>query len=126
MNLACVDAVGFNIVDTSVLRTYSKGDAKLAMDNLRDKFKPEDGLTKVELKKEYNSSTLKSLDEDPDKWITELIQIQSKISKIGHKIDDEGLMPEVICNLPQEYDTVVEICIMRRGNCQRNANGQKY
>ena len=38
--LACVDTVSFNIVDTSVSRSYPKGDAKLALDNLRDKFKP--------------------------------------------------------------------------------------
>ena len=29
---------------------------------------------------------------------------------MGHIIDDEGFMLQVMCNLHQEYDTVVEIC----------------
>ena len=56
MILTCIDKVRFNMVYTSVSRMYPKGDDKLAMDNIQYKFKIENGLTKVKLKKEKGLS----------------------------------------------------------------------
>ena len=51
LTLAMEDAVSFNLVDTSTSKEYPEGDAKLALQNLREKYKPKDGMTLIRLKK---------------------------------------------------------------------------
>ena len=72
--LAMEDTVSFNLVDTRILRAYPEGDAKLALHNLRKKYKPKDDMTLIRLKRKFAESKIEEAEEDPDVRITDLMQ----------------------------------------------------
>ena len=106
--LACSGDIGFAIVDEATSIDLPDGDARLAWINLEKKFQPSTSANKVQLRKEFNASKLKSWKQDPDEWITKLEIKRKRLIKMGTEINDEDLMIHILNNLPPEYDNVAE------------------
>ena len=70
--LSCQEDVSFGIIDESVSEDFPDGDARLAWKNLQQRYEPNTGAAKVQLKQEFHLMKLESADEDLDPWLTAL------------------------------------------------------
>ena len=98
--------VVFNIVNNCKLEDYPEGNCQQAWKLLEKKFQPNTATNYVNLKKDFTNSKLKSIEEDPDDWITELESIWSKMDNLWinskkKKMDDEDFIIHVLSNLPK-------------------------
>jgi len=107
--LSCEDDISYSIVAGSVTKDLPSGDAGLAWSRLENKYKPKTNASKVQLKLQFQQLKLKSVQEDPDEWITELEVLRSRIEDLGLKISDKDMKIHILSNLPEEYDTIVTI-----------------
>ena len=67
-------------------------------------------LQRMSHKNRFEDGALVSIDEDPDKWITELESFRAQIddNKFSTTITGGDFWVHVLSNLPQEYDTVLD------------------
>ena len=81
--LAFQDDVTFRIIEESVSTGFPDGDARLAWKNLFNKFEPNTGAMKVQLKYEFQKMKLVDPKEDPDLWMNkmELVRRSLQIMK---------------------------------------------
>ena len=116
--LSCQEDISFGIIDESVSTTYPNGDARVAWKNLRDRFEPNTGAAKVQLKQEFHQLKLSSVDEDPDPWMTTLELKRRRLKTLGATMEDDDMILHILNSLPKEYETVVELCEedLTRGN----------
>jgi len=78
-------------------------------DALLSKYEPDNGQAMVDIKLEFNASTLSSVEEDPDVWIANLIKLKSRLNAVGVTLMDSDLLLHILCNLPSENETIIEI-----------------
>ena len=127
--LSCQEDIAFGIVDESVSETFPDGDARVAWTNLKNRFEPNTGAAKVQLKQEFHQLKLASADEDPDPWLTNLELKRRRLKTLGATIEDDDMILHILNNLPKEYETVVELCEedLSRGkvNLQTVRNGSE-
>ena len=64
--LSCQEDVIFGIVNESVSTTFPGGDAKMAWDNLYERFEPKTGSEKSRLRDEFQKLKLTDASMDPD------------------------------------------------------------
>ena len=116
--LSCQEDITFGIIDESISADFPDGDARLAWKNLQDKFEPNTGAAKVQLKQEFHQLKLSSVEEDPDVWLTQLELKRRRLKTLGATIEDDDLILHILNCLPQEYETVMELCEddLSRGN----------
>ena len=76
---------------------------------MENKFKPKDKHTNLELKKQWAQSKLDDVKEDPETWITELTNLRHRLAEVKLKIEEEDFWLHVLSNLPEEYETTVEL-----------------
>ena len=105
--LACSEPVSFNLVETEKSTLFPNGDANLAWLALENKYEPRDGQSKIKLKRELAQSKLES-GEDPEEWITKLLQKTARLIQLGGSFTEEDLMLHILCNLPEEFENTVE------------------
>ena len=74
---------------------------------LERKYKPKDGQSKIKLKRELAQSKLES-GEDPEEWITQLLQKTARLVQLGGSFTEEDMMLHILCNLPEEFENTVE------------------
>ena len=108
--LSCQEDIIFGIVDESVSTDFPDGDARLAWRNLKDRYEPNTGAAKVQLKQEFHQLKLESAEDDPDIWITQLELKRRRLQNLGSTIEDDDLILHILNCLPKEYETVVELC----------------
>ena len=116
--LSCQEEITFGIVDESISADFPDGDARLAWKNLQEKFEPNTGAAKVQLKQEFHQLKLGSVENDPDVWLTQLELKRRRLKNLGATIEDDDLILHILNCLPKEYETVVELCEddLSRGN----------
>ena len=116
--LSCQEDVSFGIIDESVSEVFPDGDARLAWKNLQQRYEPNTGAAKVQLKQEFHLMKLESADEDPDPWLTALELKRRRLKTLGATMEDDDVILHILNNLPREYETVVELCEedLSRGN----------
>ena len=107
--LACKDKVSFNLIKTSKSIEFESGDAHLGWTRLVEKYQPSDGQTMIELKEEFTNNKLESEEDDPDEWVTELENIQSRPGDFNYAITDQDVCLHILMNLPSEYENTVEM-----------------
>ena len=100
--------VAFALVKGCKNTGYSDGDAAEAWSRLKKKYASKNTVSLLKLKREFTNSTMKK-DQDPDEWITELEELQTRIkdiaeNKISVQISDDDLMIHVLNYLPRKYD----------------------
>ena len=76
---------------------------------LLNKYEPNNGQAMVDLKLEFNASTLSSAEEDPDVWIANLLKLKSRLNAMNVTLTDNDLLLHILCNLPKEYETIIKI-----------------
>jgi len=64
--------VAFQLIKGCKMTANKNGDAAQAWKQLVAKYAPKLAPTKMELKLEFQRSRLKTIDSDPDEWITDL------------------------------------------------------
>ena len=64
------------------------------------------------MKKDFANSKLKSVDSDPDEWITELESLRSEMNRVTitgkSDMTDVDLIIHILSNLPEEYEVAVK------------------
>ncbi len=108
--LSCQEDIIFGFVDESVSETFPDGDARVAWKNLEEKYEPNPGVAKVQLKQAFHQLKPGSVEDDPDVWITQLELKCRRLKTLGAVIEDDDLVLHILNHLPREYETVVELC----------------
>ena len=70
------DDTCFGLVEEACTDDLPEGDAYLAWTNLKNKFEPKTGATKVLLKQQFNNCRLEDASKDPDQWISTLERLR--------------------------------------------------
>ena len=102
--LSCKDPISFACIDDGRTTDLPDGDAKKAWTNLKDKFEPTHGASKLTLKKNFHACKLEE-NEDPDLWIMRLENMRRKL-KLNHKfvIDDDDMILHICSNMSSNYN----------------------
>lgn len=104
--------VAFNLVDNCITTDQPDGNCKLAWDRLINKYAPKTAPSYIQLKKDFANSKLKSVDSDPDEWITELESLRSEMNRVTitgkSDMTDVDLIIHILSNLPEEYEVAVK------------------
>jgi hypothetical protein len=100
--------VSFGIVDSSQINEQGNGDAKTAWTRLCERLQPKTSATKIQLKSQFNRNKLKSVDQDPEEWITELELIRQRLKEMNSHMDEDDFLMHILNNLTEEYESVVE------------------
>ena len=105
--LSCEEAA-LGLVEEAVSADLPDGDAALVWKNLTSKYEPATNMSHVQLRKEFTQCRLKSVKDDPDKWVRELEHLKSQIEIAGkEKMSDNSLMAHILASLPEEYSELV-------------------
>ena len=104
--LACSSAIGFTIVDESMTKYFSGGDAELTRRELRKRFEPDTSETKFKLKR--NSSKLSSWTNDLEVWISRLNVIRTRLKTISNELSNKDVIIHILKKFPEEYNMMVE------------------
>ena len=76
-----------------------------------NKYAPKTAPSYIQLKKDFADSKLKTVDSDPEEWLTELESLRSEMNRvtISGKSDmtDVDLIIHILSNLPEEYEVAV-------------------
>ena len=105
----------FVLVKGCKTNDYEDGDAGLAWKRLTQKYASKNTVSLLKLKREFTNSSMK-VDQDPDEWITELEELQTRIAEIAGNnkktvhISDDDLMIHVLNYLPRKYDIEKHDC----------------
>ena len=100
--------VAFSLIKGCKNADYADGSAYLAWTRLTKKYASKNTVSLLKLKREFTNSVMKSK-QDPDEWITELEELQTRIAdiasgKAGVEVSDADMMIHVLNYLPREYD----------------------
>jgi len=99
--LSCQEDISFGIIEESVSTTFPNGDARVAWKNLRDRFEPNTGAAKVQLKQEFHQTKLSNADKDPDPWMTSL-ELKRRRLTLGATMKDDDMILHILNSLPKE------------------------
>ena len=128
--------VAFSLVKGCKDADFADGNAHLAWTRLSKKYASKNTVSLLKLKREFTNSVMKSK-QDPDEWITELEELQTRIAdiangKAGVEVSDEDMMIHVLNYLPREYDIERHDCEKELGASTlnmtklREALGSRY
>jgi gag-polypeptide of LTR copia-type len=95
--------VAFNLVKGCKNKDYANGNASLAWERLRNKFKPQSAPSLVKMEKQFRQCALKKC-QDPDVWITELDDYRMKLDELGSSISENQCILHILNNLTADYD----------------------
>ena len=98
-----------SLIKTAKTVEYPRGDARKAFLALENKFKPKDKHTKIELKRLFQDEKLEDTKDEPETWITELTNLQLILEEVKVKMSDKYFWLHVLSNLPEVYETMVEL-----------------
>ena len=89
---------------------FPEGNCHLACGRLVVKYEPHTTPSYFDLKNRFENSTLVSIDDDPDEWITELEILGAKTdhTKFSSPMTDGDFLVHVLNNLSEEYDTFLD------------------
>jgi gag-polypeptide of LTR copia-type len=110
VTLAYKEDVIFGIVDEATLTTFPIGDARIAWAGLKQRFEPDNGAMKVQMKSEFQQMKPLRAEDDSDPWITKVESLRRRHWSLGVTISDEDVILHILNNIPKEYATTIEIC----------------
>ena len=73
------------------------------------KFEPNTEASKTRLRKKFAKFKLYDITRNPEEWVTELDLLRGDLQKLYVHIDNSEIMTHILSNLPEEYQTAVEI-----------------
>ena len=104
--LSCT-GIAFGFVDNATSTAHPNGDAKLAWDNLNNKYAAMTVANRIELMQFFSSSRLHFTNEDPDLWIQRIEHLRGGLKNMNHDITDDNIIAHILTNLPSEYSEIV-------------------
>jgi gag-polypeptide of LTR copia-type/Zinc knuckle len=110
--------IAFNIVKGCKSKDHPGGNAAIAWDKLKNKYKPMSAPSMVKLDKQFRDSVLKK-GEDPEVWITQLEDICVRLKDMGSGISERQFMIHVLNNLTADYDLQVALLERRIGDVEQ-------
>ena len=72
-------------------------------------FESTTGASKTRLHKKFGKCKLDEVTRNPEEWIIEIELIRLYLKNTNVHLDDLEMMTHIILNLPEEYQTMVEI-----------------
>jgi gag-polypeptide of LTR copia-type len=83
---------------------------RIAWAGLKQRFEPDNGAMKVQMKSEFQDMKLLRAEDDPDPWITKVDSLRRRLCSLGVTISDEDAILHILNNITKEYATTIEIC----------------
>jgi len=108
-----VGRVAFQLVRGAKTQDLPSGDARMAWVRLENKYQSKTTCSRLDLKKKFINSSLKSAKDDPDVWISELEDLRNQLAEAQRNVQgattmtDHDFMEHILNNLPKEYESVV-------------------
>ena len=95
---------------STVVYIWSKGDTREAWKKFKERYESNTGTELLVLYKEYISLKLKDIKEDPETFIANLDELQSRMKEdpFNEEISNNSFMIHLLNSLPVEYESVVE------------------
>jgi gag-polypeptide of LTR copia-type/Zinc knuckle len=84
-------------------KDYANANASMAWGRLRYKFEPQSAPSLVKMEKQFRQCTLKK-GQDPDVWITELVDYRMKLDELGSSISENQFILHFLNNMTADYD----------------------
>jgi hypothetical protein len=111
LTLYCQDPVSAMAFLQSKTTDLPSGDAPMAWKALERLYKPVTQDKKNKLKNDFKSSKLKTVDQNPDEWFSDLALIRLQLlTGFKFNIDDDDMIGHIVYNvLPIEYDNTMGI-----------------
>ena len=91
------------------------GYVHLFLTRLQQKFKPQDTVSIIELKKSLNQLKLKP-GEDPSKLFEDLARLQNRFQSSNYTMDDSEVIATVISAIPAEYTGIITALQVQKGS----------
>ena len=105
--ICCLTTIPFSCVDAAKTPEISEGDAKKSWDNLKSRFEPKTGVSKIFLKQCFANSALRS-NQYPDEWFLELDRIKQLLAtNFKNHLTDEDFIIHIIAKLPKQYEELI-------------------
>ena len=76
---------------------------------MKERFDLQTSNKKLQLKEKFTNSKLTDWQKSQDDWVTELEIIISQLDQMGYKISNKDFMMHMLGNLPEKYESKVEI-----------------
>jgi hypothetical protein len=95
-----------NLVYKAMTEDWPSGKAHLVVEALFKKYKPQDTVTRVEVRQMLNRVSMKRND-DPAVLFESLSKIENKYNTATRKLDEEDLIAVVLDKAPREYQAVL-------------------
>ena len=103
-------AMAFDLIDEATSKDLPDGDSYKAWSNLKWKYEGRSLTEQLALQQEFYGSKLEDITKDPDEWISTLDKLRKRLNKdFKCNITDRDLLIQVINNMPDEYDTTMEM-----------------
>ena len=99
---------GFQICYSTKSEDWKHGNVALAWKMLEKKFNPKTTPELSMVTEEFYSAKLKP-NQDPDNWITELVDLRNQMAMMGFDMDDRQFMIHIMNRLTSDYSTTVEL-----------------
>jgi hypothetical protein len=72
LKFAWIEGVIYEIVDAAISTDFPRGNPRIALAELKQKFEPNNGAMKVQMNSEFQKFEHDTSEDDPDPWITEV------------------------------------------------------
>jgi hypothetical protein len=106
LTMAFSDDALLNMVEQSETSDWPSGLAYTIFDELFKKYRPDDIISRVELRSKLSNVTMKA-DEDPRTLFNQLASIQSVYNNAARKIDQDDLIAVVLEKAPEKYKSIL-------------------
>ncbi len=100
--------LAFNLIMLAKTDDLPEGCAKTAWNNLKEEYDLSEGEDKIELLTSFQQNKLEDARINVTEWLTHLAIQVTKLSKLGHVLDEEYQVTHILASLPKEYSGVVE------------------
>ena len=101
--------MAFRLVRNAKSADFPQENCKTTLDRLVSNYTPHISSSLLKLKSEFHNSKLKSIEKDPDKWISNLEGLRIEMNEFGLKdnITDKNCMIRTLNNLPEDFNVIL-------------------
>ena len=103
--------VAFELVAGCETQANPDGDVALAWKRRIQKYEPKTAPSYIKLKRKFVNSKLKSAENDPEEWITELEGLKTEMNNVlipgKTEMSEVDLVIHILSSLPEEYEVAV-------------------
>ena len=114
MLLSNTSDICFQIINESKTEAQPDGSASTAWENLKNKYQPDTGASKMTLLQKFNVLKMTNDSHDPEQFITDLEIIRGKLRTMNIELTCVELIMKIIYNLPEKrYENISDHLLIR-------------